>query len=172
MRKIYLVGFMGCGKSVIGRRLSFFLRMPYYDMDHEIVRQQGMTIPEIFEKYGEAHFRILETEFLRNFRNEACIIATGGGVAMNEENRKIMRRTGLVFFLDATFEDIYKRIKHDKNRPIVQRSTQKELELLFHNRRKYYRQAGHIRVLTENRSLRQIVEYIGFQVNRLKGEWK
>ena len=110
MRKIYLVGFMGCGKSAIGRRLSYFLKMPYYDMDHEIVRQQGMTIPEIFEKYGEDRFREIETEFLENFRNEACIIATGGGVAMKEENRRIMRRTGLVFFLDATFDDIYMRI--------------------------------------------------------------
>lgn len=170
MRKIYLVGFMGCGKSAIGRRLSYFLKMPYYDMDNEIVRQQGMTIPEIFEKFGEQHFRELETEFLLNFRNEACIIATGGGVAMNEGNRKIMRRTGLVFFLDATFEDIYKRIKNDLNRPIVQRSTKGDLEQLFLTRRKFYRQAGHIRVLTEDRTIRQIVEYIGFQVNRLKGE--
>lgn len=141
-------------------------------MDNEIVRQQGMSIPEIFEKFGEDHFRRLETEFLQNFRDEACIIATGGGVAMKEENRRIMRRTGLVFFLDATFEDIYNRIKDDKNRPIVQRSTKKELELLYHQRRKYYRLAGHIRVLTEGRSIRQIVEYIGFQVNRLKGSWR
>lgn len=170
MRKIYLVGFMGCGKSVIGRRLSFYLKMPYYDMDREIVRQQGMTIPEIFEKFGEPYFRALETEFLRNFRNEACIISTGGGVSINEENRKIMRRTGLVFFLDATFEDIYTRIKNDKNRPIVQRSTKEELEQLFQTRRKFYRAAGHIRVLTEGRTIRQIVEYIAFQVNRLKCE--
>lgn len=170
MRKIYLVGFMGCGKSAIGRRLSYFLKMPYYDMDHEIVRQQGMSIPEIFEKYGETRFREIETEFLRTFRNERCIIATGGGVAMNEENRRIMRRTGLVFFLDATFEDIYNRIKNDKNRPIVQRSSKEELNELYQNRKKFYREAGHIQVLTENRSIRQIVEYIAFQVNRLKGE--
>lgn len=161
---------MGCGKSAIGRRLSYFLKMPYYDMDQEIVRQQRMSIPEIFEKYGEAHFRKIETEFLRTFRDEACIIATGGGVAMNAENRKIMRRTGLVFFLDAKFEDIYVRIKNDKNRPIVQSSTKKELEDLYYSRRRFYREAGHIQVLTENRSLRQIVEYIAFQVNRLKGE--
>lgn len=168
MRKIYLVGFMGCGKSAIGRRLSYYLKMPYYDMDHEIVRQQGMTIPELFEKYGEAHFREIETEFLRTFRDEVCIIATGGGVAMREENRKIMRRTGLVFFLDALFDDIYMRIRNDKNRPIVQTSTEQELRELYLYRRKFYRQAGHIQVLTANRSLRQIVEYIGFQVNRLK----
>ena len=170
MRKIYLVGFMGSGKSAIGRRLSYYLKMPYYDMDHEIVRQQGMTIPEIFEKYGEARFREIETEFLRSFRDEACIISTGGGVAMNEENRKIMRRTGLVFFLDARFEDIYVRIRHDKNRPIVQKTTEQELESLYNGRRKFYREAGHIQVLTANRTLRQIVEYIAFQVNRLKGE--
>ncbi|QBK26045.1 shikimate kinase [Ureibacillus thermophilus] len=170
MRKIYLVGFMGCGKSAIGRRLSYTLRLPFYDMDKEIVRQQGMSIPEIFEKYGEEHFRNLETEFLKNFRDEACIIATGGGVAMRPENRQIMRKTGLVFFLDAPFEDIYNRIKNDKNRPIVQRSTKKELERLFYYRRKFYRRAAHIRVFTHNRSMRQIVNYMAFQVNRLKGE--
>jgi len=170
MRKIYLVGFMGCGKSALGRRLSYLLKMPYYDMDHEIVRQQGMTIPQIFEKYGEARFREIETEFLKNFRDEACIISTGGGVAVNAENRKIMRRSGLVFFLDATFEDIYKRIQHDQNRPIVQSSTKEELEKLYHYRRKFYRDVGHIQVLTEGRAIRQILEYLVFQVKRLKGE--
>ncbi|MEY9976144.1 shikimate kinase [Lysinibacillus sp. RC79] len=170
MRKIYLVGFMGCGKSALGRRLSYLLKMPYYDMDHEIVRQQGMTIPQIFEKYGEARFREIETEFLKKFRDEACIISTGGGVAINTENRKIMRRSGLVFFLDATFEDIYIRIQHDPNRPIVQSSTKEELEKLYHYRRKFYREAGHIQVLTEGRTIRQILEYLVFQVKRLKGE--
>ncbi|MEG0260325.1 MAG: shikimate kinase [Lysinibacillus sp.] len=170
MRKIYLVGFMGCGKSALGRRLSYLLKLPYYDMDHEIVRQQGMTIPEIFEKYGETRFREIETEFLLNFREEACIISTGGGVAMKEENRKIMRLTGLVFFLDATFEDIYKRIQHDVNRPIVQRTTKEELETLYQYRRKFYREAGHIQVLTAGRTIRQILEYLVFQVKRLKGE--
>lgn len=170
MKKIYLVGFMGSGKSAIGRRLSYFLKMPYYDMDREIVRQQGMSIPEIFERYGEDYFRDLETAFLRNFRNEACIIATGGGVAMREENRKIMRMSGLVFFLDATFEDIYMRIRHDKNRPIVQRTSKEDLHALYLNRRKLYRESAHITVQTEARTLKNIIEYIAFQVNRLKGE--
>ena len=170
MKKIYLVGFMGCGKSALGRRLSYFLKMPYYDMDREIVRQQGMSIPEIFERYGEEYFRELETAFLRNFRNEACIIATGGGVSIREENRRLMRRSGLVFFLDATFEDIYMRIRHDKNRPIVQRATKDELHALYLNRRKFYREAAHIVVQTESRTIKSVVEYMAFQVNRLKGE--
>ena len=77
----------------------------------------GMTIPQIFETYGEEYFRDMETEFLRTFRDEYCIIATGGGVAMRQENREIMRRTGLVFFLNAPFRDIWRRISTDRNRP-------------------------------------------------------
>lgn len=170
MRKVYLVGYMGSGKSAIGRRLSYFLRMPYYDMDKEIVRREKMTIPEIFEQKGEAYFRKIETEFLTTFRDEFCIISTGGGVAVNAENRKIMRQTGLVLFLDATFPDIWKRIHKDKNRPIVQRSTKKELEDLYYQRRRFYKSSAHITIRTEGRSLRQIVEYAAYQVNRLKGE--
>ncbi|GEK33906.1 shikimate kinase [Kurthia sibirica] len=170
MRKIYLVGYMGSGKSAIGRRLSFYLKLPYYDMDTEIVRREKMKIPEIFEQHGEAYFRKIETEFLENFRDEYCIIATGGGVAISEENRRIMRETGLVLFMDATFADIWKRIHRDRNRPIVQRSTKEELEQLYNERRKSYKKAAHITIRTENRTLRQIVEYAGYQVMRLKGE--
>lgn len=170
MGKVYLVGYMGSGKSAIGRRLSYYLRMPYYDMDKELVRREKMEIPDIFEQKGEAYFRNVETEFLRNFRDEFCIISTGGGVAINAENRKIMRQTGLVLFLDATFPDIWKRIHKDKNRPIVQRSTKKELEDLYYQRRRCYKSAAHITIRTEGRSLRQIVEYAAYQVNRLKGE--
>lgn len=74
------------------------------------------------------------------------------------------------FFLDASFEDIYKRVQHDPNRPIVQSSTKEELEGLYHYRRKFYRDAGHIQVLTEGRTIRQILEYLVFQVKRLKNE--
>ena len=107
-------------------------------MDTEIVRMTGLTIPQIFEMYGEERFREMETEFLRTFRDEFCIIATGGGVAMRKENREIMRKTGLVFFLNAPFRDIWRRISTDRNRPIVQRSTRSDLEQLFNNRKPHY----------------------------------
>ncbi len=170
MKKVYLIGYMGCGKSAIGKRLSFATKMPYYDMDTEIVRMTGLTIPQIFEMYGEERFREMETEFLRTFRDEFCIIATGGGVAMRKENREIMRKTGLVFFLNAPFRDIWRRISTDRNRPIVQRSTRSDLEQLFNNRKPHYLQGAHFKVETENRSLRDIVDYIAFQIGRLKGE--
>jgi shikimate kinase len=160
---------MGSGKSAIGRRLSFATKLPLYDMDKEIVKKAGMTIPQIFEIHGEAYFRELETEFLLSFRDEFCIISTGGGVPMKRENREIMRRTGIVFYLNAPFRDIWRRIATDKNRPIVQRSTREELENLYNERNPLYLRCAHFKVETENRTLRDITNYIAFQVNRLKG---
>lgn len=171
MKRVYLVGYMGCGKSAIGKRLSFATKLPFYDMDTEIERKMGMSIPEIFEKYGEAYFRDLETAFLRDFRDEYCIIATGGGVAMRQENRDIMRKTGLVFFLNASFRDIWRRIATDKNRPIVQRSSKAELEQLYYDRKPNYLSACHFKVETERRSLLDITTYIVFQINRLRGDY-
>ena len=170
MKKVYLVGYMGCGKSAIGKRISFAAKLPFYDMDTEIEKKMGLSIPEIFERYGEAYFRELETEFLRSFRDEYCIIATGGGVAMRKENREIMRATGLVFFLNAPFRDIWRRIATDRNRPIVQRSSRTELEALYNARKPYYLNAAHFKVETERRSLRDITTYIVFQITRLKGD--
>ena len=114
MKKVYLVGYMGCGKSALGKRISFATKLPFYDMDTEIVKKTGLTIPEIFEKHGEEYFRQLETDFLLTFRDEYCIIATGGGVPLRERNREIMRKTGIVFFLNAPFRDIWRRIATDR----------------------------------------------------------
>ncbi|MGI2326593.1 shikimate kinase [Planococcus sp. YIM B11945] len=170
MKRIYLIGFMGCGKSAIGRRLSFLLKLPFYDMDKEIVRQTGKTIPEIFEQHGEKYFRDLETEFLRNFTGNYCIISTGGGAVMRKANKKIMRETGLVLFLDAPFKEIWRRIHKDPNRPIVAKSTREEIEALYKMRYPHYKAAAHISIRTEFRTLRQITQYAAFQVIRLKGE--
>lgn len=168
MKRVYLVGFMGSGKSAIGKRLGTLLNLPFYDMDTEIAERTGMTIPQIFESYGEEGFRDMETEFLRNFQDEYCIIATGGGVVMREENRKIMRKTGLVFFLNSTFRDIWRRISTDSNRPIVQRSTRVQLEKLFRIRKPLYMQSAHFKVETTNRTLNEITQYIASQIIRLK----
>ncbi len=169
MKRIYLVGFMGCGKSAVGRRLSFLLKMPYYDMDKEIARQMGMTVASIFESHGEAYFRELETQFLRTLKDEDCIVSTGGGVAMRDINRKIMRQTGLVLFLDAPFREIWRRIHKDPKRPIVVNSTKEQIEALYKTRYPQYKAVAHITIRTEFRTLRQITQYAAFQVNRLKG---
>lgn len=166
MKRIYLIGFMGCGKSAIGKRLHNLSGIPFYDMDHEISEQMNMTIPEIFEQYGEPYFRQLETEFLESFPVDYCIVATGGGVAMKEENIDIMRETGIVFFLNASFRDIWRRISTDENRPIVKQSTRGELEALFNKRKPTYLQAGHFTVETTGKSMTEIADYILFQIER------
>ncbi len=169
MKRIYLVGFMGCGKSAVGRRLSFLLKMPYYDMDKEIARQMGMTVASIFESHGEAYFRELETQFLLTLKDEDCIVSTGGGVSMRDINRRIMRQTGLVLFLDAPFREIWRRIHKDPKRPIVVNSTKEQIEALYKTRYPQYKAVAHITIRTEFRTLRQITQYAAFQVNRLKG---
>lgn len=171
LKRVYLVGYMGSGKSVIGKRLSFATKLPFYNMDTEIERKMGLTIPEIFDKYGEAYFRDLETEFLQSFRDEHCIISTGGGVPIRQENRDILRHTGLVFLLNAPFKDIWRRIASDTNRPIVQRSSREELRTLYMNRMPYYLSCAHFKVETERRSLGDITDYIAFQVERLRGDY-
>lgn len=170
MKKVYLIGFMGSGKSAIGKRLSNLLNLPFYDMDTEIAKMTGMTIPQIFETYGEEKFREMETDFLLHFPDEYCIIATGGGVAMRAHNREIMRATGLVFFLNSTYRDIWRRVSTDKNRPIVQRSTREQLEALYHRRKPLYLECAQFKVETTGRSLNEITQYIAFQILRLKGD--
>lgn len=170
LKKVYLTGYMGSGKSAIGKRVSFATKLPFYDMDTEIEKRMQMSIPEIFSTYGEARFREIETEVLRSFRDEYCIIATGGGVAMKKENQEIMRRTGLVFYLNAPFRDIWRRIATDSNRPIVQTSSKKDLEELYLKRKKDYLSSAHFKVETEHRSLRDITSYIAFQIERLRGD--
>lgn len=169
VKRVYLTGYMGSGKSAIGKRVSFATKLPFYDMDTEIEKKMQMPIPEIFAKYGEAYFREVETEVLRSFRDEYCIIATGGGVAMKAENKEIMRKTGLVFYLNAPFKDIWCRISTDSNRPIVQKSSKKELEELYMKRKIDYLSSAHFKVETEHRSLRDITSYIAFQIERLRG---
>lgn len=137
MKTIYLCGFMGCGKTTVGRMVARRLGTECTDLDKYIETQAGMTIPEIFEKYGEEHFRALETQALGAF--EEGIIATGGGALLREENAKIARSRGKVIFIDTDFGTCYDRIKGDEHRPIVMRSTRDELLDIFNERRPIYR---------------------------------
>lgn len=134
---VYLCGFMGCGKSTIGEKLAKILSCPFVDMDAYIEEQSGMKIPEIFEKYGEPHFRDLETQAIRELADRDGIIACGGGAMLREENAKIAAEHGAVVHLDVPFHVCYTRIS-DSDRPIVRRSTREELENLYNTRHTIY----------------------------------
>ena len=141
-RHIFIIGMPGCGKSSLGRRVAGNLGIRYVDTDQRIVDAVGCSIPEIFEKYGEQAFRNAETNMLIQLtREEPSIISTGGGTVMREENRAIMRNSGLILLIDRPLEQILGDIKLDR-RPLLAKKGLGEVERLYHARIDTYRAAA------------------------------
>lgn len=135
---VYLCGFMGCGKSHIGRLLSSELRRELVDLDRVIVEREDMPIPDIFAKYGEPHFRKLEAKYIRELSG-GYIVATGGGALINDETAEFARQSGLSVYINTPFEICYERIKNDQNRPLVINNTPEQLRQLYEKRAEIYR---------------------------------
>ena len=121
-RNIVLIGFMGSGKTTLGLKLSYLLRMPVEDTDKMIERQEGRSISEIFADDGEAYFRELETEILRKCgsRKYEYILSVGGGTPVNLVNRPLLHQCGTVVYLRVSPEVVYERLKNDTTRPLLQ----------------------------------------------------
>lgn len=119
---IILSGFMGCGKTTIGRRLASVLQMKFVDMDLYIEKKTGLTVSEIFAQHGEAYFRALETETVRELSKEKhYVIATGGGTLMRRENMdEFHRGGGKIYYLSVPLAALKERLKNDKRRPLLQ----------------------------------------------------
>ncbi len=135
---VYLCGFMGCGKSHIGRMLAAHMNREFIDLDKYIVAMEGLSIPEIFDKFGEPHFRKLEAKYIRELSG-GKIVATGGGALINDETAKFARESGISVYINTSFEICYRRIKGDTNRPLVMNNTPKQLEELYNKRAEIYR---------------------------------
>lgn len=129
---------MGCGKSHIGRMTAKLLGMKFIDLDRYIVNAQGLTIPEIFDKFGEPHFRALEAKYIRELA-EGCVVATGGGALINDETAKYARENGVSVYINTAFELCYRRISGDKNRPLVVKNTKEQLRELYETRAVIYK---------------------------------
>ncbi|MCM1334052.1 MAG: shikimate kinase [Bacteroides sp.] len=143
MRNVYLCGFMGCGKSHIGRMLAKRLDRTFIDLDGYIEEHEGMTISAIFAERGEPYFREAEARYIREMP-EGSIVATGGGAVINPKTAEAARAAGLIVFLDAKFELCYKRIADDPKRPLVMKNTKEELYELYKTRRAVYRRCATI----------------------------
>lgn len=159
---IYLVGFMGTGKSTVGAKLSERLHATLIEMDQVIANQHDMEISDIFDEYGENYFRRMETGLLKELQGKKhLVVSTGGGVVLREENVELMREDGYVVHLDARPEVIYERVKDNKDRPLLNENMSVEyIEEMLGDRKEYYRSAAHIRVSTNNKSIDEIVEEI------------
>lgn len=154
MKNIFLIGFMGCGKSTIARVLSEKLGMQQVEMDEQIVQEQGMPITEIFEKYGEAHFRDAETDLVKRLQEkDGVVVSCGGGAVLREENRNLMKASGVIVWLTAEPETILERVKHSTNRPVLNGNMNVEyIRELMEKRRACYADAADYIVATDGKS--------------------
>lgn len=123
MKPIILVGYMGSGKSTVGKQLAKKLQYSFVDTDSKIEEKEKITIKEMFATKGEDYFRDCETELLQSFlldQAENVILSTGGGMPMRAQNAILMQTLGTVFYLKASPDTIYARVKHDTTRPLLQ----------------------------------------------------
>ena len=126
-KNIFIVGSMGSGKTSIGKMLAKNNNLSFLDTDHEIIRSCGYSIPDIFEKFGEEHFRGLETEQLRKMNViENHVISTGGGIILRDDNQRLMKDLGIIIFLDININSQIDRVKNRKNRPLLNNKSLKD----------------------------------------------
>ena len=120
MKNLILCGFMGSGKTTLGLELAKKLNMPLIDTDAEIVKRQGVEISEIFATRGEAYFRSLETELIKELsEKEGLIISLGGGLAAQSQNHPYLKQAGTLLLLDPGCDETLRRITGDKTRPLA-----------------------------------------------------
>ena len=158
---IVLIGFMGTGKTSIGKRLAIQLRMPYVDTDDIIEHHSGRRISDIFAEDGETTFRALESEAVRETSKLSNhIISTGGGVVLKETNMVELKRNGIIFCLTATAEEIYRRVQHQTHRPLLQTPDPlTKIKSMLEERHPYYVKADYM-VETTQRSFGEVIAYI------------
>ncbi|MBQ3162732.1 MAG: shikimate kinase [Oscillospiraceae bacterium] len=140
MKPVYLCGFMGCGKSTVGKILARKNGCGFIDMDDYIVEREGMTIPQIFAEKGEKYFRDTETAVIGELAEKGAVIACGGGAMLKKENAEIASENGIVVYIDIPFEVCYGRISGDTNRPLVMNNTKEQLEEIYNGRAPVYRE--------------------------------
>lgn len=145
MKNIYLVGFMGVGKTTVGKILAEKLKLRFIEMDDTIEKKENSPITEIFETKGEQYFRQLESSLLKKISKETnLVVACGGGLICNKENLKILKETGTVFNLAAQAKTIYERVKKHKHRPLLNvNNPMLRIDELIQERSQYYKQARH-----------------------------
>ncbi|GHC46597.1 shikimate kinase [Roseibacillus persicicus] len=160
LKNLVLVGFMGTGKSTIGRQLSKALGYPLIDTDARIIAQQKRPIADIFAKEGEEFFRDLETQVLHSLTEDKChkrIIATGGGIILREENRKLLRELGFVVWLVAQPETILERTSRNKERPLLDIEDPAErIRTMLEARNPLYDETSHLILETTSLSFSEI----------------
>ena len=160
-KNIVLIGFMGTGKSSVGKVLAKRLNRTCVDIDQRIEEEQKKKIADIFEKEGEAHFRHLEKEMVRRVCADTNLVITaGGGAVLDSENMETFKKNGLVVSLEATAETIYQRVKDSKHRPLLKGGdVMGEIRRLLESRKPFYAKAN-MTFKTDGKSAVQVADAI------------
>ena len=168
-KSIVLTGFMAVGKSSVGRQLAKLKKYKFVDTDSMIVKQYGMTIDEIFSKYGEPEFRKAEFELAEKIcKKEKCIISTGGGMVTNEKIIKMFLDNCFVVNLTADVTKIIKNAAKTDKRPLLRGKTPEQVKELMDNREKYYLN-NHFRVDTTKLQIKQTAQLIADEYDKEVG---
>lgn len=163
---LVLVGLPGSGKTTVGRQLARRLHLPFVDSDHALEEYLGCSIREYFEREGEERFRDLESQVLDHLsQHHNGVLSTGGGSVLRPINRERLRERGHVFYLRSSPEEVFRRLRHDQNRPLLQvADPQGRLRELFATRDPLYRDAAHYVLETGRPSVSTLVNMIVSQL--------
>lgn len=169
-RSIVFIGFMGVGKTTIGKRVAKKLYRDFIDVDEEIEKEYGMPVSQIFNKLGEKAFREREKNLITDLcKHKLKIISLGGGAFLQEDIRKVCLSECIVFFLDLSWEGWKDRISLIiDSRPVLQGKSIEEIEELFYKRQEIY-SVHHSKVATDNHDSEEVADYI---VDSLKLAWE
>ena len=155
---------MGCGKSTIGRKIAEMLSVSFFDTDQWIEEKEGITISEIFAAKGEAYFRDLETECLKELLKKEhlpMVVSVGGGLPVREENQKFLKQLGKVIYLKATPDTIYERLKGDTTRPLLQTENPlQRIKDMISFREEKYQAAAYKVISVDGKAVMEIMEEI------------
>jgi shikimate kinase len=161
MPNLYLVGFMGVGKSAVGRKVARELRYRFLDSDHQIEKKAGKMIPAIFAEDGEAAFRQMEREFIESgHSDQGCVVSCGGGLVVEEGMSDLLKEKGVVVCLFASAETVIERTSRNANRPLLNVDHPEErVRQLLAEREPIYMNAGAC-ITTEGRTMTEVVRHV------------
>ncbi len=173
-KSIVLIGMMGAGKSSVGRSLQRRTQFALLDTDEIVASKFGLSIPEIFSKYGEQVFREAETQALREMApDKQTVVVTGGGIVLGEDNLDFLKRLGVVVWLDGKEETLFERAARSGNRPLLQRGNPREVfAQILQARLPLYAKVANIRVDTSVLTDEEVAVAILSKLGKLGRNWR